>query len=141
MGYRKEAKVFRLVWDESTDYPGMEVRAKSVPLGQFLKISKLAGKSGTDFDPGDIEALFEMFAKALVSWNLEEEDGTPVPATPAGMYDQDMGFVLAVIMKWMAVVTQVSDDLGKGSAAGVRYPEGSIPMEPLLSDRPRLIAQ
>lgn len=139
MGYRKEAKVYRLVWDPSTDYSGLEVCMKSVPIGEFLKIAEL--KAMEDRDDRDIAEMFEIFAKALKSWNLEEEDGTPVPATLAGVYEQELDFILAIVMRWAGALAGVTESLGKDSTSGVTFPEASLPMDPLSNARLSLTGQ
>jgi hypothetical protein len=100
----------------------------------------------------------------LVSWNLEDDarecrecaarwfdgagecpkgheadwivvENAPVPATEAGLLEQDPDFVMAIINAWTSAVGDVGDGLGKGSTSGARFPEVSIPME-LLSKSP-----
>jgi hypothetical protein len=82
-------------------------------------------------DLSAIEQLLNGFAKALVSWNLEEEDGTPVPPTLEKVREQEFIFILPVVTAWMDAIAGVSADLGKDSGSGVTFPEGSLPMETL----------
>jgi hypothetical protein len=133
VGYVKEPKVFRLVWDTTTDHPGLQVTARSVSLGRFLRMSQLASQvEGDEGNTAAVVELFQMFSEALTAWNLEHpETRQPIPPTLDGLYDQDLDFVLEIILKWLGAMTGVSADLGKGSASGARYPEGSLPMAPL----------
>jgi hypothetical protein len=73
--------------------------------------------------------LFETFATALVSWNLEDEDGTPVSADLEGIQSQDMEFILAVVRAWLEAVSSVNAPLGEGSTGGGTSQVPSIPME------------
>jgi hypothetical protein len=123
MGYQR--KVYRLVFDDP-EMDGLEVRAKSVSLGAMRKAA----------DSDDEFLMMELFAKALVSWNLED-DGEPVPATLEGLEDQDPEFVTAIITAWTGTISGVPDasPLGGGSDSGRRSLEASIPMETLSPSR------
>lgn len=129
MGYRRQPKVFRLTFE---DEPELEVYVRSAPLGQILGLLEFAKALGGDFKPEDVERLDELFAafvSCLKEWNLEDEDGTPIPATIDGLKSQDMDFVLELIMAWMEAVVSVSAPLKRKSSSGDQSPEGSIPME------------
>lgn len=131
MGYKREGNIFKLRFADE-EYNGLVVRAKSVSLGEFIQLAELAelkGKVVTIDDMPKVNKLFEMFSKALVSWNLEDDDGTPVPATLEGLYSQDVEFVMAIIMSWMEAVAGVSTPLVPPSIDGVPFPVDSIPME------------
>lgn len=138
MGYRREAIQYKLVFDDPS-MEGLEVTTKSVSSGRLLKLMKLADLAGsagkkrqfTADDARAVESLFNGFASALVSWNLEDEKGEPVPPTLEGVQEQDFDFVLSIIMSWIEAVAGVSSDLGKDSSSGVSFPEGSLPMDPL----------
>lgn len=142
MGYVRD-KTFRLTWDDDTEFAGLEVRAKSLSIDNFLRVAplmELAGKDRDGFSADDmaqIDEIFTVFAGALVDWNLEQEDGTPVPATREGLGRQDLAFGLAVAMQWLKTVVAVSPDLGKDLPSGETFPEESgLPMEPLSTSPP-----
>lgn len=144
MGYVRQAKVYKLVFDDP-DMNGLVVRARSVPMNVFLSIAQAA--EGVDItDPeavkelatpenmGMVGTLFEAFAHALVEWNLQEqvEDDGPVvdvPPTLEGIYSQDMDFILKVIEAWMTAIAGVSNPLAGSSPGGKQSLEASIPME------------
>lgn len=130
-GYRRPAKVYRLVFKDD-DMEGLEVRAKSVPLGGFLDLLGLANiRSVRGIDPSkvkDVDKLFAAFAKALVSWNVEDDDGNPVPANLGGLMSLDMDFVFAVVLAWMDAIAGVPGPLGRPSNGGEPFPEASLPM-------------
>jgi len=75
--------------------------------------------------------LLSRFAAALVSWNVEDEEGEPVPPTLDSIFAEDLGFVLAVIKAWMDAIAGVSGPLAPSLPAGEPSPEASIPMESL----------
>jgi hypothetical protein len=143
-GYKPKRKIFKLV--EFSDYEGLEVEARSVNTGQFLKIVSLAtrleslGSDESKFtaeDVATIEKLFGLFAKVLRSWNLMDEDeggnDVPVPPTLDGLLSQDLDLVMEVIGVWIDAVGGVDAETGKGSPSSVTSPVQLPPMGPLSS--------
>lgn len=134
-------KVYKLVFED--DLEGLEVRARSVPLGKMLGLAKL---DGLDFKTLDLEdqlatlkELFTVFAQALVSWNVEVEtaDGTrPLPATFEGLEELDPPTAWAILSAWMTNVMGVSGPLERRSPSGGPSLEASLPMEPLSPSPP-----
>jgi hypothetical protein len=146
MGYVRQRKIYKLVF-EDPDMAGLEVRARSVPLGTLMRLIELAGlidRGTANLNPDEAKAIRELFtgfADALVSWNLEEpviDDETgeetgevcPVPATVDGLYSQDMDFALHIIEAWMDAVAGVAGPLGRRSSDGEQSLAASLPMEP-----------
>jgi len=132
MGFKRQTTVYDLHFEDPR-FEGLEVQAKSLPTGKLMKLMRLStqiGGKGVD-DLASVDELFGGFAAALVSWNLEEEDGTPIPATLDAINDQDFDFVMAVIMAWMEAVAGVPSDLGKDSTSGDPSLEASLPMAPV----------
>lgn len=130
MGFKRQSKVYRLTF--AGEYAGLSVSARSLPLGKFMKMGKLvdvdvANPTGDDFET--LEELFSLFLEALVSWNLEEEDGTPVPVTREALYEQDLAFVLMLVVVYMDAVSGVPAPLDGTSPDGGRSLAESLPME------------
>jgi hypothetical protein len=124
MGYKPT--VYNLVFD---DLDGLEVRAHGTSVGQVKKFMtfKEGGRSAEQ-----VEELIAAFSKALISWNLEDDGGQPVPATAEGIDDfPDSNLVLAIVNAWVETVTGVDGDLGKDLPSGRQFPEASLPMETL----------
>ncbi len=48
----------------------------------------------------------------LQSWNLENDDGTPVPADGEGMLQIPLDFATLIITQWVDTVSDVPDPLG-----------------------------
>jgi len=135
-GYVRQRKVYRLRFADE-DMAGLVVQARSAPVGQFIGLTKLAQLRGNDVTPedmGKLDELFRGFAGCLESWNLEDSDGTPVPATLEGLYSQETDFVLQIIFAWIEAVAGVPGPLGKPSSDGGRSLEASMPMETLSSN-------
>ncbi len=130
-GYRHQGKIYKLKFE---DYDGLEVVARSMPIGQFLDIARLADLDVKSVKPADIKklsGLFEAFAKCLISWNLEDEEGDPVPATLEAVLAQETDFTLDIVMTWITTLTSVSSPLEKSSSNGDQSLEQSLKMESL----------
>jgi hypothetical protein len=127
MGYRRQRKVFLLRFE---DEPGLEVYAYSAPIGVVLGLMDMVPEDKASLKDGAvIEDLLATFAESLKEWNLEDEDGAPVPATVIGLKTQDLDFVLELILAWVEAVVSVSAPLKKKSSDGDQSPEASIPMD------------
>lgn len=132
-GYKAKKQKYKLVFADE-DMDGLEVVVTKLPLGMVLHARELAAQgpeaSGSpqalrDFIEGVVES------KAMISWNLEDEDGAPVPLTVAGILAQDEGFFLKIISSWTLALGGVSAPLDDGSTSGDSALEASIPMETL----------
>jgi hypothetical protein len=139
MGFTPTRAIYDMDFDTKM-LQGLEVRVRSVSLGEYLavlgarRLADLPKRAWTDQDAQAIRGLYEAFAGALVAWNVEEEDGTPVPTTKDAVFAQDVTFMIPVGLAWVNAmgggVTEDSD-LGKDSPSGERFPEASLPMEAL----------
>lgn len=129
MGFRKQARTYSLNWGSDSPYPELSVRAKSLPVKELLLLVRTMDAVSSEGIAGSGDAmaqLFGLFAGALSEWNLENEDGTPVPATLEGVEGQDLDFVVAVIMEWMKALVGVSPPLPVTSDSGETSPAGSL---------------
>lgn len=146
MGFKPQRRIYVLEF-EKEELNGLEVRARSVPLGQYLdivEIAEVAGPDGVDnLTPeqtmkmvGAVGNLLESFADVLVSWNVEDEDGAPVPANLDGLRSQEFPFVMEIIQAWVGAVAGASDPLGPESSGGAPSVVASIPMETFAESLP-----
>lgn len=143
--YKPKGTIYKLMFTDPS-YDGLEVRAKSVSIGELMEIAGL--KDTLDPENPDVEAvgiIFTSFANALVEWNLDKEvtvtaeDGStpiatidePVPPTLAGIYSQDVPFMLGIITAWIDTIANVPAFLEKKSNAGNPFLVGSLRMEDL----------
>lgn len=125
MGYTPKRTVYVLEFDK---HPGLEVKAVSVSTSAFLTFAKMTQEARQSTDA--MEKLFSEFAdRALRSWNLEDEDGTPVPPTLDGLLSQEFDFVFEIIDAWTDTVAGVSDPLEQPSPGGSPSLVASLPME------------
>ncbi len=145
-GFKRPRKIYKLVFADD-EMNGLEVRCRSVSINTMLELTALAdlgNKRPGEYSSDDlqrVDAVFVAFATALESWNLQDEDGAPVPATLDGVRAQDIDFINVVIKAWMERVAGISVPLGPSSTDGVRSLEASIPMETLSPNQPNLQEQ
>jgi hypothetical protein len=132
-GYEVPEPKLRLTFENR---PGLEVVARSVPLGEFLNVVTLAapliggGKLDVAAAAPAVEALFHAFTSVLVSWNLTR-NGQPVPTTMEGLHSLDTMFALEVAHAWIDVVGGgIDTPLPAGSPNGGPPPGGYVPMVP-----------
>lgn len=140
MGYVRKAPIVNLVFDDE-EYEGLEIRMKSMPLGEFIEMDQKLQDADDDRDGktqnanGHRDEAFSTTMKKLsdklVSWNLEREDRTPVPATYDGLLEQDLVFVRDILHAYKVSLFGVDNPLPEGSSDGETFPEASIPMETL----------
>lgn len=140
MGYRVKRDIYKLKF-ESAKYAGLEVRVYAPPMGVVIAMTALAGTDLTNLAAvtpdklARVSEMFDAFLEALVDWNLEDDNGNPVPATAYGIKSQDSVFIQEIIHEWAAISERVDTPLDRLSPAGKLFPVESIPMEPLSPNR------
>ena len=136
MGY-EVAKTYLLVF---ADREGMEVRAKSASVDEFLELMRFADLA--DFDPAHLapedvakaREAFDVFGGYLIDWNLERE-GVPIECSAAGLRSLDPALAFEIIFAWMEAVASISDPKDASLPAGSPSLEASMPMAPLSASR------
>jgi hypothetical protein len=132
VGYRKKPKLIELRFPGDPEYDGLEVTLRGQSLGGFLELMGIG-----DVDKSALADQLERFADNLISWNLEDEDGTPVPTTREVVYAQDQDFMLRLATDWVeALQGGVPAPLEPSSTDGELSAVASIPMEPLSPPQP-----
>ena len=125
MGYRPKRKIYTLDF-AGTEHEGLEVSMRGLTVGEELHLDDLRGKEG-----GGRE-VFELMTGLLKSWNVEDDDEQPVPATFEGVCTQDSSFILDILNQLQAAASGVPDPLPQTSPSGETSPAPpGIPMAPL----------
>jgi hypothetical protein len=122
VGYRKIPTIYTL--DEIKGEPGLVVRMKTISFGKVRRLLALM-----DSDTNDSEVMGEISSQLvanLVSWNLEKEDGTVWPETLESIDEQEYELVLGMVNAWLDKITGTSEELGKDSSSGEKFP-GQLP--------------
>lgn len=136
-GYRPNRKVYKLRFEDE-DMDGLVVRVRSTSVGSLLVVAGFITIDPDNLGPQDLAKLHELFAmlaSALVEWNVEDDDGVPVPATLDGIKSQDADFVMVIVRAWFEAISGVPAPLGPPSSGGGPSLAPSIPMEPLSASQ------
>jgi hypothetical protein len=104
---------------EEDEYVNLEFRPGALTLGALSRLYE-AAKADT-FDP---EAMEEMLKPILVSWDLLDDDGSPLPITREGLHKLPMEFVGELITV-LAGNAKVDDAEGKASDVTLQLTESS----------------
>lgn len=134
MGFKRPAKVYKLLFEDD-DMAGLEVKARSMSTGDLLDMAPLLDMKMSNAPTADeleqVRDLLERFAEVLISWNLEDEDDEPIPATLEGLLSQDIAFVMDIVQAWADAVSGVPAPLDGRSPSGDPSLAASIPMDAL----------
>ncbi len=143
MGYKPKRQTFKLTFEGDSEFDGLAVRTTSPSLGALQKMLGLttaaeAGGKGGEYDQLDV--MIDLFATLLLEWNVEDDDGAPVPATVAGLQAQPAPFVMSLIKAWgeqmresVQVPVPLDEPLTGGSLSGV-------PSTPLTAEKSTSLA-
>ena len=113
-GFRIPKRTARLIFTD-TQYLGAEVVIRlDVSIAGFVEIQDLIASENQ-------LKVFKVFGdKVLESWNLQQDDGTPIPANGEGMNSISMDLGNVILSEWAEVVTQVPPPLEGNSNNGVQ---------------------
>lgn len=126
MGYRPKRKIYTLEFD-GEEYEGLEVKIRGLNTGQVMDIDT-ARQDGGD---AAIVAMLQLMADQLVEWNVEDDDGAPVPTTFEGVRSLDIDFNWAIIDAWQNAAAGVPAPLESASTSTAPSLVASIPTETL----------
>lgn len=127
MGYRKVPRIYTLEFDG--DFEGLVVRIKSLKFGKIRRLLALMDDDSEDSDlMGEVN---KFLTDSIVSWTLQEEDGTDVPVSPETIDELDFDEVMGIVNKWLDCMTGPGKDLGKDSSSGATFPGLPLTMEAL----------
>jgi hypothetical protein len=130
MGFR-EPSTIKLVFESGDELHGLEVCMRGMSIADFMTSTGMDGGDGDN-----AAATMQRFYTHLVSWNLEDEAGQPVPVSDAPNRDSRM--IRRLNNAWIEALTGVhkNDPLPETSPSGNSYPElSAIPTEPLYESQ------
>lgn len=133
MGYKPKKKTYNLDFS-GTDLDGLEVSLSGLSTGRLVEMMGLVGVA--DKNPEAALKLIDWYAEALQEWNVEDDDDQPVKLTRDNVLAQDIEMNLTVIKAWIQAVAGVTEELGKESTSGPRFPVVNLPTELLSSSLP-----
>jgi hypothetical protein len=125
VGYTRKRRVYNLTFDGG-EYDGMQVRVRGLTVAQLEDV--LDAESDTTDRLTVVRHSRELLAEHLLDWNVEDEDGTPLPPTLASLRSMDPLEVSAIVSAWSRAIWGVPAPLPPTSSDGHPSLEASIPM-------------
>lgn len=129
MGYKAKLKLITIRFAEGHEHHGAEAVVRSMTYGEWEVAA------GLDGGKGDIDGAtsVEKFVNHLVSWNLEDETGQPLPMTMAAVKQIDKDLIRDLNNAWVQALIGVheADPLPESSPSGEPSLVESVPMEAL----------
>jgi hypothetical protein len=129
VGYTAKVKTYLVRFDEGHEYHGAEARLSGMTYGEWEQVTGLDGSEGETNGAASVRR----FVDHLVSWNLEDEDGKPLPKTMDAVKALDHDLVAALNNAWIQTLIGVhaADPLPENSTSGEPSLVESVPMEAL----------
>jgi hypothetical protein len=129
MGYKARLKTYLVKFDEGHEYHGAEARLRGMTYGEW---EQATGLDGGDGDSGG-GAPVQRFVDHLISWNLEDDKGQPLPISMDAVKSLDHDLVAALNNAWIQTLIGVhdADPLAGSSPSGEPSQVESIPTEAL----------
>jgi hypothetical protein len=132
MGHRRKRTEYNLSFlDPELSNPdngdALQVRIRSLSIDRFLHLVDLVNEDASNTAAS--RELVEVVAEHLVSWNLEDEAGTPVAITPDGIASEDRALLTQIVIGWLRAMTAVPAPLEPGSNGTGTLEGASLPME------------
>jgi hypothetical protein len=129
-GFTPEERRYKLDFAEGHPLHGLEVTMGSLTMAEYngiLKRSLIKGVTQETIDAND--AMIELFVSKLISWNLTDREGKPVPRDKEGVESQDRTYMNMIMTSWQIAMVGVSEELGKDSPNGELSEEESLGLE------------
>lgn len=132
--FKRKNTLYRLQF-EDPDLEGLEVLMKGLSFDRIESLIGLMGGledlqgAGDEIKPEQISVLkrfFQIVARGLHSWNLDDDDDQPVPATYEGVAAQELTFLMEIAAGWLQAVTQAPPPLPGASPNGATTPAASL---------------
>ena len=128
MGHKRVPTIYTL--DKIEGQEGLIIRLKGLRVGKLRRLVAIMESE----ERGMTEVLGELtdlLTESAVSWNLEEEDGTPVEFDREGVEELELAQLMSLVGAWIDAMTGVSEELGKDSTSGGKFPGQPLTMEAL----------
>lgn len=131
MGFKLPQITYKVDFEGHAVYDGLEVRVKEMPLGQLVDMMGLTGlKDAKNLDGEDLEQLKSVFSLAeelIVGWNVEDDDGNPVPVSRETVRSLGAGIFMDLFTRIFDQVLSVDDSLKAKLAAGGQLEKEQLP--------------
>ena len=137
MGYRRKRKLYDLDLT-GTSLEGLTLIMKGLTVEESLNLALLQDmvKEPTKDQIKKTRDLFAMVAEKIERWDLEDDDGQPIPPSPVELLGWDFSDAMLVIDRWQEKVQEVPGPLEPKSNDGSKWVGPPIPMDIPLPNLP-----
>lgn len=141
MGFTRKRRTVKLKFTDP-DYEGFEVVIERMSFDDTYLFNDYeliewerdvkAGKFTKEEIDAKIALLQTRLVEAIVSWNLEDDRGNPIPVSVAALNAEEVEFFWTLVRAWiLAMKIRVDEDTKAPLSDGKPSEELQIPMEPL----------
>jgi len=120
VGYRLPKRTAVLEF-KGTDYDGAKVRTRldGISLEEIFYFQRMAG---ADAKPEQLEEAMRIFGdRVILEWNLEDDDGQPIPYDGASSFlKQPAAFAMTIMSAWTEAAMGGARPLPQPSANGAQ---------------------
>ncbi len=127
MGFRLEPTIYNLSF-AGTPLDGLHVRMSCCTLKEYnnmLRASMMEGEVSVELLEKN-EEILDLFVNHLVSWDLEDMAGRPVPVTRDGIDEQERTVIAQLIQAWQIAMVNIPNPLSSQSSNGETSAEQSL---------------
>lgn len=105
MGYKRKRTILELKFEGE---PDLVIYARSCSVRRFLWVLKVAdAMTGGSLPQGELDEFVGWFASRITGWNIEDDDGSPVPVSADYLLEEDIDWAAKVVMGWVSGVLKV----------------------------------
>lgn len=128
MGFKLPRRTAVLTF-EGGDFAGAEVRVRlDLSIAEFIGLNDR-------LNAGDFGECPVILARLLESWNLERDDGSPLPAEAEGVGELPLAFVVEILRQLIRAQVQPAAPLEGPSSNGNGSAAPPLPMVSLSANR------
>jgi hypothetical protein len=135
MGFRPEPTIYNIGF-EGTPLDGLQIKMSCCTLGEYNEMQRAVFVGGEPDKDGNVrltpellranDRTVELFLNHLVSWNLEDLAGRPVPMTQEGLDNQERTIIGQLIGAWQTAMVTIPNPSKKPSSNGATSEEQSL---------------
>jgi hypothetical protein len=135
MGFRPEPTIYNIGF-EGTPLDGLKIRMSCCTLGEYNFMLRAAFIGGEPDEEGNVklepemleanDRIVDLFLNHLISWNLEDMAGQPVPTTHEGLDAQERTIIGQLISAWQTAMSSLPNRSKQPSSNGATSQEQSL---------------
>lgn len=124
MGFRPQKTEYNLHFEDKA-LAELELKVTACSVNEFNEIMSGADAVGQDAING-ANKLLAKFAENIVSWNMENDDGSPMAISAESLGALEQPLVIRLIAAWQAAMVTVPNQLRPRSSSGAPSEELSL---------------